>query len=204
MSHDSPSFAVQTVMAEDLPRSVVDAIVALAEPELGPGYLDQHQLLAANHRAPAVAYAVDTSGHLRGFAVSRLMEALVIKLEHPAAREALAAFMWFMGLVETVVVSPDTRRQGLGERLVRAALTDALPPPSFCPLLLPAWRHPDGRVPAERLALRLGFRPLAIVPDYWFADSQARGYQCPVCGNPCHCAANLYLLSDSQPPSLRT
>jgi GNAT superfamily N-acetyltransferase len=189
--------AIVRTTAHDLPQAVMAAIVALAESELGPGYLDRRQLLA---NCRTVAYAVDESEHLMGFAVARFTTAATIGQEHPAAREALAEFDW-MGLAETVVVAPGARRCGLGERLLRAVLEEAAPVPSpHGPILLPAWQHPDGSVPADRLARRLGFQPLTDVPDYWLADSQARGYQCPVCGNPCHCAATLYLLSDVPPP----
>lgn len=90
--------------------------------------------------------------------------------------------------LKTIVVDPMLRRRGIGFALARAALR----------------RHPDARwtspawidgnrIPADTLLCSLGFRPRERISNYWFKDSLRRGYSCPACGNPCHCAAMIYV-----------
>ncbi len=92
----------------------------------------------------------------------------------------------FMSL-KTIVVDPAIRRRGIGSALARAAL---LRHPE-ARWISPAWIDGD-RIPADRLLRSLGFLPRERIPDYWLEDSLKRGYACPTCGNPCHCAAMIY------------
>lgn len=184
------AISVSLAPYRSLPDVIAQAIVDLASPSLGPGYLDRPTLESGNR---VVAYALHDSGRLAGFAVGRALAGQQYVREHPTAERAIQRLGAIGGLAETVVVSPDARGRGLGTRLMRDVCAH-ITVSSGAPLVLPAWRHHDGVVPTDGLARRLGFVPYAIVPDYWFADSWARGYSCPACGSPCRCAAHLYVL----------
>lgn len=191
MSINNQDLTVSLASCRDLPDIVAQAIVDLAAPALGPGYLDRQTLEVGNR---VVAYALHDSGRLAGFAMGRALAGQQYVREHPTAERAIQRLGDIGGLAETVVVSPDARGHGLGTHLMKdiCAHITAL---SGAPLILPAWRHHDGTVPADGLARHLGFVPYAIVNDYWFDESCLRGYMCPSCGNPCRCAARLYVLS---------
>lgn len=189
MSIDYQGFAVSLAPYCDLPDTMVQAIMDLAAPDLGRGYLDR-STMESSHRV--VAYALHDSGRLAGFAMGRAMTGQQYVREHPTADRAIQRLGDIGGLAETVVVSPDARGCGLGTRLMNDVCAH-IAARSKVPLVLPALRRHDGSVPADGLARRLGFVPYALVNDYWFADSCVRGYMCPSCGNPCRCAAHLYV-----------
>lgn len=191
MSIDHQDIVVSLAPYRDLPDALAQSIVDLAAKDLGSGYLDRRTLGTGNR---IMAYAIQGSGSLAGFAIGRFVTTKEFVREHPTVEKAIQRLGGIGGLAETVVVAPESRRRGFGARLMRAVYTQILVASSGAPLLLPAWRHHDGAVPADGLARRLGFVPYAIVPDYWFADSWARGYSCPSCGSPCRCAAHLYVL----------
>ena len=52
-----------------------------------------------------------------------------------------------------------------------------------------AWKRPDGSCPAQTVLESLGLEVVVELPGFWTADSEAEGYDCLVCGNPCVCFA---------------
>ena len=89
--------------------------------------------------------------------------------------------------LKTIVVDPALRNRGMGSSLARMALA-RYPDARWTS---PAWIDRN-RIPADPMLRALGFAPERRVPDYWLADSLERGYACPSCGRPCHCAAMIY------------
>ncbi|MCL6562575.1 MAG: GNAT family N-acetyltransferase [Firmicutes bacterium] len=105
-----------------------------------------------------------------------------------------------VGLLKAIAVEPAWQECGIGSRLARTALSWLDQHPWSHQVAL-AWRKPEG-CPAGPLLERLGFRAIAVLPEFWRDDSLRRGYICPVCGSPCRCAAVLYHRRPAMPASL--
>lgn len=43
-----------------------------------------------------------------------------------------------------------------------------------------------------RHRVRSAFNFVLEIPDYWYEDSVQKGFSCPQCGNPCHCACVIF------------
>lgn len=87
----------------------------------------------------------------------------------------------------TIVVDSKWQRRGIGLSLGMESLRKS-PGKTWTS---PAWIS-GSDIPADRLLRCLGFEPTHIAKEYWFEDSQKRGYECPICGNPCRCDAMIY------------
>jgi len=95
--------------------------------------------------------------------------------------------------VRTVAVDPAFSGQGIGTALV-ARSVDYLKSLGAKKIMSPLWKH-DGVVNSDVVFRRNGFLPVFEIPDYWYADSIAKGYSCPVCGKGCRCKCVMYELN---------
>lgn len=102
------------------------------------------------------------------------------------------------GLIKSMAVDPVYTRRGVGTDLVCAALADleAHGARMFYAL---GWVRPDGSCPIKGVLTAQGFAASVEIEDFWTQDSITNGYDCPIDGNPCHCAA---LLLTKPPPSI--
>ena len=97
-----------------------------------------------------------------------------------------------VGSLEALAVRSGNRRRGFGARLVTARV-DWLGEHGCDRVVALSWLsgRPGTSAPLYR---RLGFREGATVADFYFEESRRDGWLCPVCGTPCHCAAQLFWL----------
>jgi GNAT superfamily N-acetyltransferase len=98
-----------------------------------------------------------------------------------------------IGFIRTVAVSENMRGRGVGTKLVKAAVK-RLHKLGATSIVTIGWADRDGCHIAG-LVTALGFTEIATFRDFWKADSIAKEYSCPTCGNPCRCQANLFLLA---------
>jgi len=110
--------------------------------------------------------------------------------------------------LELIAVSGLFAGRGIGTTLVRTALVWATQCGAEAIFAL-AWSDAQGPHAAKILE-RSDFTALATLDDAWYADSLEKGYRCPSCGWPCHCAAVLYARSltagvvlDENPPTTK-
>jgi ribosomal protein S18 acetylase RimI-like enzyme len=54
-----------------------------------------------------------------------------------------------------------------------------------------AWKR-NNKVAMHNIHINAGFTITSEIRNYWKIDSEAKGYDCPACGNPCLCSAVLY------------
>lgn len=95
--------------------------------------------------------------------------------------------------VRTVAVDSAFSGQGIGTALV-AKSVEYLKSVGAKKIMSPLWKH-DGVVNSDVVFRRNGFCPVLEIPDYWYADSIAKGYFCPVCGKGCRCKCVMYELN---------
>lgn len=92
------------------------------------------------------------------------------------------------GFLESIAVDVQYRRRGIATSLIRVAM-DSLRNSGIGDFYGLAWKRPDGSCPTKSMLASLGLEALAELPGFWEAESEAKGYTCPICGNPCECAA---------------
>lgn len=94
------------------------------------------------------------------------------------------------GIIKSLAVKPEYRHEGIGTKLTVESMK-RLQEMSCSLLFAPAWDSgkPDS---SPKMFDKLGFNNVLEIPNYWTKDSIEKGYQCPNCGNPCHCKAIYY------------
>ena len=147
-----------------------DDIIAIADVQLGENYITVDDLSACN----------------------------VIVAEYVELQKCVGFCLSYIGqdgeaYVRTVAVSPDYSGQGIGTALI-AKSVEYLKSIGAKKIMSPLWKH-DGIVNSDVVFRRNAFLPVREIPDYWYADSIAKGYSCPVCGKGCHCTCVMYELT---------
>lgn len=96
-----------------------------------------------------------------------------------------------IGYIKTVVI--DKKFEGFG--LSTALLTHCIKEfekEGIKRFISTAWKH-CGVINIGGVLTRLGFIKRIEIPDYWYEDSIKEKFQCPQCGNPCHCTCAIYI-----------
>ena len=102
-----------------------------------------------------------------------------------------------MAYFKSVAVAPAYQGQGIGSRMLRASI-EVLKRQGALAGLAHLWMQSPGNS-AVRYFSRAGGKLLAVHPDKWLALSrQSAGYDCPVCGEACHCTAAEMVLTFEQ------
>ncbi len=158
------------IVIRDMQPADVDEIIAIADMQLGENYITIDDL----SRCYALVSEDDEQHKCVGFCLS------YVEQDGKA-------------YVRTVAVNPDFSGQGIGTALI-AKSVEYLKSIGAKKIMSPLWKH-DGIVNSDVVFRRNGFLPVREIPDYWYADSIAKGYSCPVCGNGCHCVCVMYELT---------
>ena len=153
----------------DLYADDIDAVLAIADRQLGKKYITETDL------SEGKVFVAEEDGKILGFCI------------------ALVGAKDGKSYVRTVAVEQEYSGQGIGTALVSKAV-DYLKGFGAKSIFSPLWKH-DGIVNSDVVFRRNGFRPVCEIPDYWYADSISKGYSCPVCGKGCHCACVMYELT---------
>ncbi|MBQ1606476.1 MAG: GNAT family N-acetyltransferase [Bacteroidales bacterium] len=153
----------------DLHTDDIYAVLAIADRQLGKKYITETDL------SEGKVFIAEEDGKILGFCI------------------ALVGAKDGKSYVRTVAVAQEFSGQGIGTALI-ARLVEYLKSIGAKKIMSPLWKH-DGVVNSDVVFRRNGFRPVCEIPDYWYADSIAKGYSCPVCGKGCHCACVMYELT---------
>ncbi|MBO7652751.1 MAG: GNAT family N-acetyltransferase [Bacteroidales bacterium] len=158
------------VKIRDLRTQDIDAVLAIADSQLGEKYITEADL----SEGKVFVAEEDGLGKIVGFCI------------------ALVATKDGKSYVRTVAVAQEFSGQGIGTALVAKAV-DYMEGLGAKSILSPLWKH-DGVVNSDVIFRRNGFVPVREIPDYWLKDSIEKGYLCPVCGKECHCTCVMYEL----------
>jgi ribosomal protein S18 acetylase RimI-like enzyme len=176
-------------------HGLLDGARLLLEQELGSGYVTADRLLALTRGTDdgvVLAWLVGTELAGVGIASAAACE------EIDAARRCGFTSAEPVGCVQTLVVDPRYRRSG-GGSVLAGRLLALLRADGYATNLLFAWASGSGST-ADGIAKRLGFECLGTLEEYWREDSVERGYNCPVCGNPCLCDVNVWVITQDVLP----
>ncbi len=173
---------------------------ALLARELGDHYLTERDLLEYAQKDQAFAL-VATDGQNRSIAVCL---AELLKPDDFDARfgehadEICRQIPGFshqtIGFFKSIAVTAKMKGRGIGTALLQRSL-DWLEQKRATIVIALAWEA-GGVCFAKGILESVGFQPIAHIENFWYQDSVEKGYQCPTCGNPCRCAANVYLRSN--------
>ena len=159
------------VEIRDLHTDDIDAVLAIADSQLGEKYITETDL----SEGKVFVAEEDELGKIVGFCI------------------ALVAAKDGKSYVRTVAVDSAYSGQGIGTALVAKAV-DYLKVLGAERIFSPLWKH-NGVVNSDVIFRRNGFVPKHGIPDYWLKDSMEKGYSCPVCGKGCHCTCVMYELT---------
>jgi GNAT superfamily N-acetyltransferase len=150
---------------------------------LGMGYIRGEEF------ARCLALGAHLDGELVGVLLGRMLEPAEAERYLALAGAALAGQR--LGLLQSVAVKDGCRGRGVGTALSRA-IVECLQGDGATAVLAISWES-GAKNSSGRMLEAVGFRRLAHIEEFWKEDSLRRGYRCPRCGNPCRCAAVLYL-----------
>ncbi len=96
-----------------------------------------------------------------------------------------------IGFIKTIAVLSKYQNLGLGTKLLQDVLNE-LNRKVVDMFISTAWEH-SGITNVSSLLKKFGFVEKFKICNYWYEDSLEKKYQCPVCGNPCHCNCVVYI-----------
>lgn len=96
-----------------------------------------------------------------------------------------------IGYIKSVAVAPKYEGHGISFKLIDYCI-DYFKKNGITKLASTAWKH-AGIINIKSLLEKHGFINKTEIPDYWYEDSIKNKYECPQCGNPCHCSCVIYI-----------
>jgi GNAT superfamily N-acetyltransferase len=180
-------------IAELRPGDAAGAAAAqrLLNQGLGDGMYGVEGLLA-DAAEPTAGVWLARAGEPVGAAVARLLVPDDVDYYRRFGPAATGLFDGTVGSFEGLAVDPRHRRRGIGARLTLATL-DWMRAQGCDVAVALAWLsgRPDSSPPLFR---HLGFREGLTIERFYAEESVANDWSCPVCGQPCTCAATFFAL----------
>lgn len=96
-----------------------------------------------------------------------------------------------IGLIKTIAVDEAYKNLGLASNLI-TNIIDELSNKNISCFISPAWKH-QGITNIENVLEKQGFIKTIEIPNYWYESSIKEQFECPQCGNPCHCSCVIYV-----------
>ncbi len=96
-----------------------------------------------------------------------------------------------IGYIKSIAVSPIYKGHGISYKLI-AYCIEYFKKQGITKLVSTAWKH-AGIINIKSLLEKQGFSIKTEIPDYWYEDSIKNKFDCPQCGNPCHCTSVIYI-----------
>ena len=183
-----PHLFIDTMVSTDLAD-----IQRIADCRLGPAYLSPAKILHKEWEA----FSAYKGSRVVGFLCASLLPLAVFQQHYPSLSSVLerqGLLMDPIGIIHVVAVDQAYEKQGIGTALITHGF-DAFFLIQNGPLTVvtAAWADHQGAHIGGPLTHNQ-FRNIGDLPDYWRADSLARGYECPTCGKPpCRCTASIFI-----------
>lgn len=187
------------VIGDDSPTRSEQALAVL-QGGLGHGFISQEQL--STYTTPrtaepfhgALAASDSATGNVMGVLLFEIVDAAALQASflgsfdatriNPALRLLSPDHT---GLIKSIAVSPGYQGRGIASALVTSALAELVAHGAEQTYSL-AWASKERGCQLCGVLTSVGFRAVQRIERFWYNDSIANGYICPVCGNPCECA----------------
>lgn len=180
-------------MLRPLTAADVPSALAIADEQLGPGYLDVSGLAAHIDSDERLCDVACIGATVAGFSLMEVASPQVI------AARLLGGRAWFtreyggharIGYRSLTAVGAAHQGRGVANALVEHGL--AVLAQRVRLVVCEAWRSTTTHI--GRTLERHGYRVVREVPRYWAEESVRRGYACRRCGAPpCGCSAVFYV-----------
>ena len=173
-----------------VPADLAD-IQRIADSRLGPAYLSSSDFLDKGW----VTYSAYKGSRVVGFLCASLLPLAVFQHRHSSLASLLDASLLTdpIGVMHVAAVDRPYEKQGIGTALIAHGFDALFNVNHPLTVVTAAWADNQGVHIGGPLNRSL-FRQIGYLPDYWRADSLARGYECPTCGKPpCHCTASVFV-----------
>ena len=95
-------------------------------------------------------------------------------------------------LIKSIAVDEQFRGNGIATRLVKQVM-QLLEKNGAKGFYSFGWVSKQNVCQTQGVLESLGFQSVMRFDEFWLDDSTQRNYDCPVCGQPCHCAALLFV-----------
>ncbi len=168
----------------------IKEIQNIADSAFGKDYFNLHSILEENNNNAFIHVA--KSNEITGFIYYTVLyrnELDTITTQSFPLKNALQEEIY--GLIKTEAVSPKHQKQGIGMKLFQEAISH-LHKINIKVIYTVIWKQSPNIQALEKLLMKNDFHLLLEITDYWKEDSLQKKYDCPVCGNPCHCTALIF------------
>lgn len=159
-------------------------VIALANEQLGDGYITDHFLQSFWNNTAAHVKVILDQDEVIGFYIVYL---------HPVwlQEDLKTSDSQNFAVLKTIVVSEQYQRRGIGNLLMEDFLNWSKTN-HFQQLFSIAWQRKES-VPVENLLRKNGFEITHAIVNYWQQESEMQQYTCPECGQPpCTCTAVIF------------
>lgn len=170
------------------------SILAISALQFGERYLTESRLQSLLNVPNTIVKCEWSNDQLAGFSILMVLNRQTFReqvyLPEEWLNQHIPATAGCIGYRKMTVVHPDFENQGIGKRLFDSG-EQFFEGRCECVLSSTWWKEDNQAIPHFLEAA--GYEQKTIVDDYWTSDSIANGYDCVLCGNPCHCSAAIYL-----------
>ncbi|MBP8790201.1 MAG: GNAT family N-acetyltransferase [Breznakibacter sp.] len=157
------------------------AVLAIADSRFGKGYITRDELTNSS----AIVLVGVEQGVVVGFVLFYLMPSSEFPIElygnYPQGDRAL--------YVKSVAVHNGFERRGYATALLNMVINIARRQNVICCYAY-LWIT-AGAIPAGSVFDALGFEPVLEINNFWYQSSMKQPFDCPICGHPCRCSAQL-------------
>jgi GNAT superfamily N-acetyltransferase len=179
------------VIVSKIEKNTAGQAMSIAEQQLGDSYIHENDFLDPD----AISLCAVHGKNIIGFCIGKILKKDLFTSLYPAVSASLSRHFTYidrLGLVASVATDPAYGGRGIASTLLRACLDemDSAGLPLACAI---GWKSGES-VHVGGILERFSFRPVQEFQDFWKEDSLAKGYRCPVCGEPpCLCSAVVYI-----------
>jgi GNAT superfamily N-acetyltransferase len=168
--------------------------LTLLDDAMGAGYVSASRLAELG-----ATCAMDQHGDIVGVCIADVVADngavwAILSGAKPADADLIRELVTFpAGLLRTIAVRSDSRRQGIGGHLL-ASVEQSWRSEGVISMLALGWKRSDtNEIPVAGLLEAHGLWRATEIVNYWLDDSVKRGYSCPADGSPCHCTAVVFV-----------
>lgn len=169
-------------------------IVRILDSQLGKGYISEDYLrdIIDDKKYTFCKVVEDTTKHqIVGVSLYGIMDYTEVKQLTQGRDINELKFAPQIGLIKTVAVDEAYKNLGLASSLIQSILDELITKDIVC-FISPAWKH-SGITNIANVLENKGFVRTLEVPNYWYESSIQEKFECPHCGNPCHCSCVIYV-----------
>lgn len=185
---------INNVEIVDYNRKFSSQILKISDKELGKDYFDIKDLeFFTDDNTMSFCKIAKIDNKVVGFAMSVVLslKELVdyLKIDKKDLPKFIIAAKKIC-VIKTVSVDSNFHGMGIGYKLVKSLIDDGTSN-NINDFACVAWKSGD-KINIKGILEAFDFTAYKEIENYWTEDSIKDGFQCPSCGNPCHCSAVMY------------